>query len=50
MTLVQYLVKEQTLSLDFDDDIISSACVAHAGDVKNQRVKDLLAQLLQVSR
>lgn len=45
LTLVQYLVtKEGTLNLNFDDDIIASACVTHAREVKNQRVKDLLVE------
>ena len=44
LTLVQYLVKDGALNLNFDDDIISSACVTHAGDVRNQRVRDLLGE------
>ena len=51
LTLVQYLVKEGlvedgTLTLSFNDDIISSACVTHAGEVRNQRVRDLLGELV----
>lgn len=42
-TLVQHLLKEQALQLDFDDDITNSACVTHAGTVRNQRVRDALA-------
>lgn len=42
-TLLQYLIKEGELNLDFEDDIISSACVAHGGEIRNQRIKDALA-------
>lgn len=42
LTLVQYLVKDGALNLNFEDDIISSACVAHGREVLNQRVRDLL--------
>lgn len=44
LTLVQFLVKDGVLKLDFEDDIVMSACVAHGGEVKNQRVKDLLGE------
>lgn len=44
LTLVQYLVKDGALSLNFDDDIISSTCVTHASDVRNQRVRALLGE------
>lgn len=44
-TLVQYLVKDGELNLDFDDDIVSSTCITHAGEIRNQRVKDALAQM-----
>jgi H+-translocating NAD(P) transhydrogenase subunit alpha len=44
LTLVQYLVKEGALNLNFEDDIISSTCVAHDGEVRNQRVRDLLSE------
>jgi H+-translocating NAD(P) transhydrogenase subunit alpha len=44
LTLVQFLVKDSILNLNFEDDIVTSACVAHGGEVKNQRVKDLLGE------
>lgn len=44
-TLLQYLIKEGTLSLNFEDDIISSTCITHDSEIRNQRVKDALAQL-----
>lgn len=45
LTLVQYLVKDKALQLNFEDDIISSTCVTHGGEILNQRVKDALAQV-----
>ncbi|MBP0029071.1 Re/Si-specific NAD(P)(+) transhydrogenase subunit alpha [Roseofilum reptotaenium CS-1145] len=42
-TLLNYLVKEGELNLDFDDDIISGTVVTHGGEIRNQRVKDALA-------
>jgi NAD(P) transhydrogenase subunit alpha len=42
LTLVQHLVKDGVLTLNFEDDIISGTCVTHAGEIRNQRVRDLL--------
>ncbi|MBP0015763.1 MAG: Re/Si-specific NAD(P)(+) transhydrogenase subunit alpha [Roseofilum sp. SBFL] len=42
-TLLNYLVKEGELNLDFDDDIISGTVVTHGGEIRNQRVKDAIA-------
>ncbi|MBW4648505.1 MAG: Re/Si-specific NAD(P)(+) transhydrogenase subunit alpha [Kastovskya adunca ATA6-11-RM4] len=44
-TLLQYMVKDHELQLNFEDDIISGTCVTHGGEIRNQRVKDALAQL-----
>ncbi len=41
-SLLGLLVKESKLNLDFNDDILKGACVAHAGQVVNERVKALL--------
>jgi len=41
-TLLQYLVKDGELQLNFEDDIISSTCVTHGGEILNQRVKEAL--------
>ncbi|MEG3437724.1 Re/Si-specific NAD(P)(+) transhydrogenase subunit alpha [Pannus brasiliensis CCIBt3594] len=42
-TLLNLLVtKEGSLNLDFGDDILDSACCTHAGEIRNQRVKDSL--------
>ncbi|MEM9450102.1 MAG: NAD(P)(+) transhydrogenase (Re/Si-specific) subunit alpha, partial [Cyanobacteria bacterium P01_E01_bin.6] len=42
-TLLQHLVKDGELMLDFDDEITSGACVAHDGEIQNDRVRDALA-------
>ncbi|MFP4693104.1 MAG: Re/Si-specific NAD(P)(+) transhydrogenase subunit alpha [Halothece sp.] len=42
-TLLQYLVKEEQIQLDFDDDIIDSICLTHNGELRNQKVKEILA-------
>jgi NAD(P) transhydrogenase subunit alpha len=42
-TLVQYLIKNDMLNLDFEDDIVNDACVTHNGEIRNQKVKDALA-------
>jgi len=44
-TLVQYLIKDNALQLNFEDDIIKAACITHAGEICNQRVRDALAQV-----
>ncbi len=43
LSLLGLLVKDGKLNLDFNDDIIKGACVAHGGQVVNERVKGLLA-------
>lgn len=40
---LQLLVKDGAIHLDFGDDIISSACVCHGGEVRHPRVKEMLA-------
>jgi NAD(P) transhydrogenase subunit alpha len=40
------MIKKGELNLDFEDDIISSTCVTHAGEIRNQRIKDALTQLI----
>ncbi|MGB3507824.1 MAG: Re/Si-specific NAD(P)(+) transhydrogenase subunit alpha [Microcoleaceae cyanobacterium] len=38
--LLKLMIKDGELNLDFEDDIIAGACVTHAGEIRNQRVKD----------
>lgn len=45
LSLVQLLVKDNALKLDFEDDIIEAACITHAGEIRNQRVRDALVAL-----
>jgi len=45
LTLLQYLIKDGGLQLNFEDDIIGDTCITHAGEIRNQRIKDALAQL-----
>ena len=42
LSLLGLLVKEGKLNLDFNDDILKGACVAHGGQVVNERVKGLI--------
>ncbi|BAU42199.1 Re/Si-specific NAD(P)(+) transhydrogenase subunit alpha [Leptolyngbya sp. O-77] len=42
-SLLQLMVKDGELLLNFEDDIIASACVAYGGEIRNERVKAALA-------
>ncbi|MFB6274961.1 MAG: Re/Si-specific NAD(P)(+) transhydrogenase subunit alpha [Halothece sp.] len=42
-TLLQYLVKEEQMQLDFEDDIIDSICLTHNGELRSQKVQEILA-------
>ena len=41
-SLMQLLIKDKALEINFGDDIVDAACVTHAGEIRNQRVKDAL--------
>lgn len=41
-SLLQLLIKDKALQVDFTDDIIDAACITHAGEIRNSRVKDAL--------
>lgn len=43
-TLLQLLIPENEINLDFEDDIIDSVCVTHQGEIRNERVKAALVQ------
>jgi H+-translocating NAD(P) transhydrogenase subunit alpha len=47
-TLLQHLLKDGALNLNFEDDIVRDACVTHAGEIRNQRVKDALVAMRSV--
>jgi NAD(P) transhydrogenase subunit alpha len=42
LTLLNHLIKDGDLQLNFEDDIIAAACVTHEGDIRNTRIKDAL--------
>ncbi len=44
-SLMQLLIKDKALQLNFADDIVDSACVTHAGEIRNSRVRDALQAL-----
>jgi NAD(P) transhydrogenase subunit alpha len=39
---VEEFVEEGAFHVDFDDDIISGACVSHEGQIVHDRVKELV--------
>lgn len=41
-TLVQLMVKDGNLQLNFEDDIIDGTCVTSAGEIRNERVRNAL--------
>src|SRR5213082_4044583 len=41
-TLLLLLVKDGTLKLDFNDEIVKGACVTHDGAIVNERAKELV--------
>ncbi|GAA6614847.1 Re/Si-specific NAD(P)(+) transhydrogenase subunit alpha [Scytonema sp. NUACC26] len=44
-SLMQLLIKDKALEVNFADDIIDAACITHAGEIRNQRVSDALKAL-----
>jgi H+-translocating NAD(P) transhydrogenase subunit alpha len=47
--LLQLLSKDGEINLDFEDDIINSACVTHAGQIRNARIQELVKNLQPVA-
>jgi NAD(P) transhydrogenase subunit alpha len=41
-TLLQLLIKDGALKLDFNDEIVKGACVTHDGAIVNPRAKELV--------
>ena len=41
-SLMQLLIKDKALEINFSDDIVDAACVTYGGEIRNQRVKDAL--------
>jgi H+-translocating NAD(P) transhydrogenase subunit alpha len=48
-TLLQYLIKDGVLNLDFADDIVSSTCVTHNGEICHDRVRAFVESTSQPS-
>jgi NAD(P) transhydrogenase subunit alpha len=40
--LMQLVVKDKALNVNFADDIVDGACITHNGEIRNQRIKDAL--------
>lgn len=36
--------KEGTVNLNFEDDLVTGTCIAHNGEIKNERVKSVMTQ------
>jgi NAD(P) transhydrogenase subunit alpha len=47
LTLVKYLVKDGEIDFNFEDDIVDNTCVTYGGEIRNERVKQALASLVQ---
>jgi H+-translocating NAD(P) transhydrogenase subunit alpha len=47
-TLLQYLVKDGALNLDFNDDIVSSICVTNQGRICHDRVRQFVESVNSV--
>ena len=45
-SLMKLFTKDNTLELNFEDDIINAACITHAGEIRSSRIKDALAALV----
>ena len=43
LSLLKLLVKDNAFNLNFEDNIIDSACVTHDGEIRNERVKQALS-------
>lgn len=41
-SLLQLIIKNNAIQIDFGDDIINDACITHAGEIRNSRVKEAL--------
>jgi NAD(P) transhydrogenase subunit alpha len=44
-TLIELMLDKGEFKLNFADDIIDATCVTHAGEIRNQRVRDALESL-----
>jgi len=42
-TLLQYLVKDEQMQIDFEDDILDNICLTYNGELRNERIQQILA-------
>ncbi len=42
--LLELLIEEGALKLDFDDEIVAGACLTHDGEIVNERAKEAAGQ------
>ncbi|TQJ59126.1 NAD(P) transhydrogenase subunit alpha [Arthrobacter sp. SLBN-83] len=47
--LLALLVRDGTLTLNFDDEVVAGACLTHAGEVRHKATAELLAARAQAS-
>jgi NAD(P) transhydrogenase subunit alpha len=38
--LLDLLIADGRLSLDFDDEIVAGACITHGGEIRNERARE----------
>jgi NAD(P) transhydrogenase subunit alpha len=41
-SLMQLLIQDKALQINFGDDIVDAACITHRGEIRNQRIKEAL--------
>jgi NAD(P) transhydrogenase subunit alpha len=41
-SLMQLLIKDKALQINFGDDIVDAACITHGVEIRNQRIKEAL--------
>jgi NAD(P) transhydrogenase subunit alpha len=39
--LLDLMVEEKQLKLDFEDEVVAGACITHSGEIKNERAKEV---------
>jgi NAD(P) transhydrogenase subunit alpha len=49
LSLLQLLIKDKVLHLNFEDEIVNGTCITHSGEIRNQRVKDALQALVMAN-
>ncbi len=44
-SLMQLLIKDKAVEINFADDIVDAACITHAGEIRSARIKEALQAL-----